>query len=344
MNKNLKRKYIIYIKELMELPYLSTNEKQNLQFLRILFSNKSCNNKYISINDNVYFFENENFTLEEISELIVYLVDNNIKFYEKANIEELKSILNGVSDTILFSKNESELFLVSALKEFKKYQEIYAEFKEKLDNKSSLSDYESLLVKLNLDIKYAPYIFNKLNILNKEEVKKEITFKKENKVSLIDKKREKEKLKQILTLKKYLNDDLELLNILSENDLKLVVSIMKQLGYHNDIINKVIRNNNLLIKKEENIKLKLKVDNIMSEFLSYEEIQLINNAKDIKNTNLGKKYNIDKLLEDINECILLIMNNTDVEYVDMLKEIISELNETLNNIILINKELKYIIK
>ena len=338
MNKNLKRKCIIYIKELMELPDLSTNEKQNLQFLRILFSNKSCNNKYISINDNVYFFENENFTLEEISELILYLVDNNIKFYEKANIEELKSILNRVSDTVLFSEKESEFFLVAALGEFKKYQEIYTEFKEKLDNKSSLSDYESMLNKLNLDIKYASYIFN---ILNKEEVKKEITFKKENKVLLTDKKREKEKLKQILTLKKYLNDDLELLNILSEDDLKLVVSLMKQLGYHNDIINKIIRNNNLLIKKEEDIKLKLKIDNIMSEFLSYEEIQLINNAKDIKNTNLGKEYNIDKLLEDINECILLIIDNADIDYVDMLKEIVSELNEKLNNIILINKGLKY---
>ncbi len=344
MNKKLRMKFYVYIKQLEN---LSLSQIQNLEALTRLLSNKKNEIEYIDLEHNIdFFYDKDNFTKEEISDLILYIINNNIEFYRKANESELMDKVSILSKELSIDVDEvKSKFLFYSVRKFDEYRKIYKELEEYILNIDNLSkSFEETLYNFNIKKEYIKIIIEKLK--NNEE--KEINVKEDNistieESSIIEKKKQRKKqLRQYLEIKKYIDCNLNPIKILNEKEIENLNKLMNELGYSKEEIEKVVRKNKNNIKNKNSVLNKNKLENLISNILSETEKELLMKSKELLNSDFSKNYNIGKLVDDIYECFSLILNSNEKDsYVDILKDIFTELSTEVENIELIHKNLKY---
>lgn len=330
MKYGLKNKYIKYIGELPE----SYKFSESLKMIKIMLF-KENSNMYKDLNECIKFINDDDysiFNIQEKKELIIYFIANNIRFYEKANIEGLYYSITYEANENNYSKNKEDMIIIAARIKFIKNKEIYDKVKKYILPNTTLEknniidnseEFIDTLIKLGVNSKLANQITEELvtssKIIKGSNEKKESIEIKEEYIDKTDYTDIEEYADNKLILKKYLNSKLEPLYLLNSEEIVYVKNLMKKIGFSDDIVKEVvIRNENF--------------SKLIERTLTDEEREILNNAIKYKDGEYSTNYGINDTLIDINDILIELMHNFNEDNVELLKLLILELSDKLLNI------------
>ncbi len=322
-------------------------------FKKILEGNKDINT-YLNIAEILDNLSGFNFSLDDQSKIVLFLLENNIKYFNqeylsdmretleyfseleaskiKEKLHKLLSIDKNVLDYVLKTEIYSQIDI--AIKYHNYVRKFYSKLKKYFKNgkliPSNISDLNILLINVGVSEKLAKFIISESR---NEEIKNNITYK----VDL-------NKSKKLKEMQFELNKFLTLIDCkyVSKEQIDNIVDLMKKLDYSEDDINKKVKeieklNFQILEEERQN-----KIEEIKNNYLSTNEIEILNKANEYKNSEYSNQYGLNDTLGDIDDVLEELVKNFDEENVELLRLLVLELSDELLNIELITQELKYI--
>lgn len=320
-------------------------------FKKILIGKENLQT-YLNIGEIFYNLKDISLSLEEQSEIVLFLLENNINYFNNEYISDIKNALEHyfekdmttAGNMIKNSLEVDEEVINYAIKmeldnqvniaiKFHTYiKKLYMKLKKYFNNgkfkTDNIEEIKKILLEVGAEEQIIDFILsNQINNEIKKEKTKEISNQKEKEIKKLE-----FELNKLLSIKdKYI----------TENQINDITNLMMKLDYSEEDINKrikEIKNSNLCILEEQRNN---KVNEILNNYLSPNEREILNKGIEYKDNEYAEKYGVITTLNDINEILEELVNKFDIENIELLKLLILELKDELLNIELIFPKLEY---